>query len=86
MKEMLQIYCKNNGKTVEVGHGANLIEVYEKSNVRLPYGPTSARVNNVMEGLTFRLFHNMDVEFLDVTSALCCARLYLTFSQRDRSC
>lgn len=66
---MLQIYCKNNGKTVEVGHGANLIEVYEKSNVRLPYGPTSARVNNVMEGLTFRLFHNMDVEFLDVTSS-----------------
>lgn len=69
MKELLQIYCKNNGMTVEVGHGANLMEVYEKSNLQLPYGPTSARVNNVVEGLTFRLYHNMDVEFLDVTSS-----------------
>lgn len=69
MKELLQIYCKNIGKYIETTPGSNLLEIYQASGINLPYGPTSAKVNNVVEGLTFKVYHNMDVEFLDITSA-----------------
>lgn len=64
----MKIYCKNTDKYIEVAPGSNLIEVYQASGLTLPYGPTSAKVNNVVEGLTFKIYHNMDVEFLDMTS------------------
>lgn len=66
---MLQIFCKNNGRSIEVSPGSSLLDVYEASGVNLPQGPTSARVNNVVEGLNFKVYHNMDVEFLDITSS-----------------
>ncbi|MBQ8191590.1 MAG: nucleoside kinase [Bacteroidaceae bacterium] len=66
---MLQIFCKNNGRSIEVSPGSSLLDVYEASGVELPQGPTSARVNNVVEGLNFKVYHNMDVEFLDITSS-----------------
>ena len=69
MKELLQIFCKNTGQSVEVTAGSSLSDVYQASGMALPYGPTSAKVNNVVEGLNFRVYHNMDVEFLDLTSA-----------------
>ena len=69
MKEKIEVYCKNNGLTIEILPGSTLLELYLQSGLKLPYGPTSARVNNVVEGLTFRLYHNMDVEFLDITSS-----------------
>ena len=34
----------------------------------MPYGPIAAKVNNKVEGMNFRLYHNKDVEFLDMTS------------------
>ena len=69
MKEMLPVFCKNNERTIEVESGSTLAEVYAVSGVTLPNGPTSARVNNVVEGLNFKLYHAMDVEFLDTTAA-----------------
>lgn len=35
----------------------------------MDYGPVSAKVNNKVEGLNYRVYHNKDVEFLDVRSA-----------------
>lgn len=32
------------------------------------YGPVCAKVNNKVEGMHYRLYHNKDVEFLDMTS------------------
>ena len=69
MKELLQIFCKNNGQTLSVPPGSKLLDVYEVSGLHLPYGSTSARVNNVVEGLNYKLYHNMDVEFLDITTS-----------------
>ena len=69
MKEQLQIYCKNTDSTFEVKAGSNLLDIYKASGLKLPYGPTSAKANNVVEGLTFKVYHPMDVEFLDVTSS-----------------
>ncbi len=69
MERMLQIRCKNNKKKVDVLIGCNLLDVYHILNLQMPYGPVSAKVNNKVEGLHYRLFNNKDIEFLDVRSA-----------------
>lgn len=68
MKDVLQIFCKNNGTVIEAKPGSSLVEIYQKSGLALPYGPTSAKVNNVSVGLNFRIYRPMDVEFLDISS------------------
>lgn len=35
----------------------------------MDFGPVSAKVNNKVEGLDFRVYHNKDVEFLDLHSS-----------------
>lgn len=67
--DMLEIYCRNTNETIEVSPGSTLLDVYYKSGLNMTYGPTSAKANNVVEGLTFKLYNNMDVEFLDLTSS-----------------
>ena len=59
MERMLQIRCKNNKKKVEVPLGCNLLDVYRILNLQMPYGPVSAKVNNKVEGLHYRLFNNI---------------------------
>ena len=69
MKQMLQIRCKNNKKTLNVDIGSTLSDVFGKLNIDIPYGPISAKVNNKVEGMHFRLYHNKDVEFQGMTSS-----------------
>ena len=69
MKQVIQIRCKNNKKTLEVPIGSTLYEVYNVFNLKMYFGPVSAKVNNKVEGLDYRVFHNKDVEFLDLYSA-----------------
>ena len=66
---MIQIRCKNNKKTLNVEIGSTLSDVFRKLNISMPYGPISAKVNNKVEGMHFRLYHNKDIEFLDMHSA-----------------
>lgn len=66
---MLQIYCKNNNQTREFPEGSSLLDIYKSLDLQMPYGPVSAKVNNKVENLTFRVYCNKDVEFLDFTSA-----------------
>ena len=66
MRQVLYIRCKNNKKTQEVPIGSTLSDIYEEINLQMPYGPVSAKVNNKVEGLHYRVYHNKDVEFLDL--------------------
>ena len=66
---MLQIYCKNKNLTKEFEEGSSLFEIYQGFDLKMPYGPVSARVNNKVEDLNFKVYYNKDVEFLDITSA-----------------
>ena len=68
MKQVIQIRCKNNKKTKEVAIGSTLSDVFSELNLEMPYGPVTAKVNNKVEGLNYRLYHNKDVEFLGMTS------------------
>ena len=64
---MLQIRCKNTNTTKSFPEGCSLLDVYQEfqDEIKLPYPVVSAKVNNVSQGLKFRLFQNRDVEFLD---------------------
>ena len=64
---MLQIRCKNTNTTKSFPEGTSLLDVYQEfqDEIKLPYPVVSAKVNNVSQGLKFRLFQNRDVEFLD---------------------
>lgn len=66
---MLQIYCKNNNSTSEFPEGSSLLDIYNGFNLAMPYGPVSAKVNNKVESLDFRVYYNKDIEFLDITSS-----------------
>ena len=64
---MLHIRCKNTNTTKSFPEGSSLLDVYQEfqEEIKLPYPVVSAKVNNVSQGLKFRLFQNRDVEFLD---------------------
>ena len=65
---MIQIRCKNNKKTLNVPIGSTLSEVFRELDLKMDYGPLSVKVNNKVEGLHFRVYHNKDLEYLDITS------------------
>ena len=68
MKQMIQIRCKNNKKTINVSIGSTLSEIFSEFNLDMPFGPVNAKVNNKVEGLNYRVYHSKDVEYLDLTS------------------
>ncbi len=68
MKQMIQIRCKNNKKSQKVAIGSTLFDVFSQFDLQMEHGPVSARVNNKVEGMHYRVYNNKDVEFLDMTS------------------
>ena len=68
MKQEIQIRCKNNKKSIYATIGSTLSDVFKQLNLKMPYNTVCAKVNNKVEGMNFRLYHNADVEFLDMTS------------------
>ena len=66
---MIQIRCKNNKKTQKVEIGSTLFDVFSAFDLKMTHGPVSARVNNKVEGMHYRVYNSKDVEFLDMASA-----------------
>ena len=64
---MIQVYCINNGITKEFNEGMTLLEMLSEFEFDKPYPIVSAKVNNVSQGLKFRVYNSRDVEFLDLT-------------------
>ena len=69
MKHVIQIRCKNNKKVINSAIGSTLSDIFLASGIEMEYGPVSAKVNNKVEGLNYRVYHNKDVEFLDIRSS-----------------
>ena len=65
---MVRIYCKNTGTFKEFPEGTTLLDMVDQFEFDKPYQIISAKVNNVSEGLKFRVYNNRDVEFLDYRS------------------
>ena len=69
MKQVIQIRCKNNKKSQKVEIGSTLFDIFSAFDLKMPHGPVSARVNNKVEGMHYRVYNSKDVEFLDMTSS-----------------
>jgi len=63
---MLQIYCKNTRTSKSFPEGTALLDILPEFDFERQYPIISAKVNNVSQGLKFRVYTNKDVEFLDV--------------------
>ena len=68
MKDSLKILCKNNDKTYDVPVGSSLLDIFKLTGLDMKFGPISAKVNNKVEGLHYRIYNNKTVRFLDMHS------------------
>lgn len=66
---MIKVYCKNTRTSKNFQEGTTLLEMLDSFEFEKPYQIVSAKVNNVSQGLKFKVFNNRDVEFLDVREA-----------------
>ena len=65
---MVKVFCKNTGTVKEFKEGTTLLDMVPHFELEKPYAIISAKVNNISEGLKYRVFNNRDVEFLDYRS------------------
>ena len=65
---MVKVFCKNSGESRHFNEGTTLLEMLDSFNFEKPNRIVSAKVNNVAEGLKFKVYNNRDVEFLDYSS------------------
>lgn len=65
---MVKVFCKNTGTVKEFKEGTTLLDMVSHFEFEKPYAIISAKVNNISEGLKYRVFNNRDVEFLDYRS------------------
>ena len=68
MEQVIQIRCKNNKKIKNIRIGSTLSDIFREFNLSMEFGPVSAKVNNKVEGMHYRVYHSKDVEFLDLRS------------------
>ncbi len=66
---MVQVYCKNTKETKRFPEGTSLVQMLSEFNFERPYPIVSAKVNNVSQGLKFKVYQNKDIEFIDVREA-----------------
>ena len=68
MQQTVEIFCRNNGQTIQVPTGSTLEETYRLLDLNMEYGPITAKVNNKVEGMHYRTYKQKTVEFLDMRS------------------
>ena len=63
---MVQVYCKNTKESKRFPEGTALLQMLSEFEFPCPYQIVSAKVNNVSQGLKFKVYQNKDIEFIDV--------------------
>ncbi len=66
---MIQIYCLNTHTAKEFPEGMTLQEIMPAFQFEKPFPIVSAKVNNISQGLKFRVYNSRDVEFLDLRNS-----------------
>ena len=67
MNTSVAIKCVNSGTTRIVGKGTTLHDVISQFGVNMKNAILGALVNNVLEELTFEIFHPVSIQFIDIT-------------------
>ena len=65
---MVNVFCVNTGTAKLFPEGTSLLEILPSFELEMPYPVIAAKVNNVTQGLKYRVFNTRTVEFLDYTS------------------
>ena len=68
-EQSVRIICRNTGQTMDVAVGSTLEEVFKQTGLTMDYGPISAKVNNKVEGMHYRVYKQKTIEFLDLRSS-----------------
>ena len=63
---MLQVYCKNTQTYRKYPEGTSLLQMLPDFQFPKPYPIVSARVNNVSQGLKFKVYKSKDIEFVSI--------------------
>ena len=64
MEQQVIIRCKNNKKNLKVSIGSTLSEIFSQLGLEMEYGPVSAKVNNKVEGMHYRVYKHIRVALL----------------------
>ncbi len=67
MNNTIAIHCVNYGTVKTVSKGTSLNQVLNDFKVEMKNPILGALVNNVLEELTFEIFHPISVQFIDIT-------------------
>ena len=65
---MVKVFCVNTGTSMSFPEGTTLMDILPSFGIESKYPIIAAKVNNVTQGLKYRVFNSRQVEFLDYTS------------------
>lgn len=65
----IEIRCRNNGMVTHFDTGVTLSEIFFQMNPQMPFPPVAAKVNNEVVSMSYRIFGNKTIEFIDMTSS-----------------
>ena len=68
-EQSVKIICRNTNQTLDVTVGSTLEEVFQQTGLTMDFGPVSAKVNNKVEGMHYRIYKQKTIEFLDLRSS-----------------
>ena len=68
-EQSVKISCRNTNQTLDVTVGSTLEEVFQQTGLTMDFGPVSAKVNNKVEGMHYRIYKQKTIEFLDLRSS-----------------
>ena len=87
---MVQVFCKNTGESKRFPEGTSLLQMLQEFDYHRPYPIVSAKVNNVSQGLKFKVYQNKDIEFIDVREPsgmrVYCRSLYFLLYKATEDC
>ena len=65
---MVNVYCVNTRTELSFPEGTTLMDILPSFGIEGRYPVIAAKVNNVTQGLKYRVFNSRKVEFLDYTT------------------
>lgn len=66
----VEIRCRNTGTTEKCEVGSTLSEILAAIKVEMPFPAVAAKVNNEVVSLSYRIYTNKTVEFINITNPL----------------
>lgn len=70
MENKITIHCLNNDIYCDFPAGSNLLYILDNLNIESKYPIICAKVNNKVENLTYEVYGNKRVEFIDITKSI----------------